>query len=131
MHFLMAVVAAGLVMSLTDWFFFGVLFHDKYFAHPEVWRRGPGESETKTIMIGTLLGFVTSAAFMTTYVLFSIHGYKAGLELAGLIWIMVAMPLIIGNALYIKFHPLLVVSHSLGWLVKLVVAALAAGWLLA
>jgi hypothetical protein len=129
-HFLLAVVAAGVASSFTDWFFFGVLFHDKYFAHPEVWRRGPGVNETKSMVINTLLGFVTSAAFMVLCWLFSIHGYMAALQLAGVAWIMAPAPLIVANALYVKMHPLLVVSHSLGWLAKLVVAALAAGWLL-
>jgi hypothetical protein len=36
------------------------------------------------------------------------------------------LPLLIVNALYIKFHPLTVVAHALGWLAKLVVSALAA-----
>lgn len=129
-HFLMAVAAAGVASSFTDWFFFGVLFHDKYFAHPEVWRSAPGNSETKTILTVTLMGFVTCAAFLVLCWLFSIHGYKVALELAGVVWIMAPVPLIVSNALYIKMHPSLVVSHSLDWLARLVAAALAAGWLL-
>jgi hypothetical protein len=42
---------------------------------------------------------------------------------------MVPLPLLITNALFIKLHPLTVVAHALGWLVKLLVAAAAVGWL--
>ncbi|HYL76280.1 MAG TPA: DUF1761 domain-containing protein [Bryobacteraceae bacterium] len=129
-HFLMAVAAAGVVSSFTDWFFFGVLFHDKYAAYPEVWRAAPGKSETKTILTVTLMGLVTCAAFVFLYHLSSLHGYGAALELAGIVWIMAPVPLTISNALYVKMHPALVVSHSMGWLARLVAAALAAGWLL-
>ena len=34
----LAILAAGLATSLTDWLFMGVLFHEKYLAFPEVWR---------------------------------------------------------------------------------------------
>ena len=34
-----AATIAGLVLaSLADWLFAGVLFHDRYQTHPEVWR---------------------------------------------------------------------------------------------
>jgi hypothetical protein len=33
------------------------------------------------------------------------------------------------NALFIKLHPLTVVAHALGWLVKLQLAGCAVGWL--
>jgi hypothetical protein len=38
----LAILLSGLAVSMTDWFFFGVLFHDKYLAYPEIWRPLPG-----------------------------------------------------------------------------------------
>jgi hypothetical protein len=130
-HFLLAILGAGIVSSFTDWFFGGILFHDKYLAYPEVWRPSVGKSETPAVAWSIVLGFLTSAAFMSVCIVFSVHGYGAALQLAGLCWLMVPVPLLITNALFIKLHPLVAVSHSLGWLAKLVVAALAAGFLLA
>ncbi len=52
------------------------------------------------------------------------------LVFAVLVWLMVPVPLLITNALFIKLHPLVVVSNSLGWLAKLVVAALSVTLLL-
>jgi hypothetical protein len=129
-HFLFAVGVAGFASSFTDWFFGGTLFHGKYNAYPEVWRQGPGKSETAAVAWSIALGFLTSAAFMTAYIVLRVHGYRTSLELAILSWLMVPVPLQVTNALFIKLHPLVVVSHSLGWLAKLAIAALTAEWLL-
>ena len=129
-HFLLAILAASIASSFTDWLFAGVLFHDKYLAYPEVWRKELRKDDTGAITWSMILGLLTSAAFMAACIVFNIHGYRSTLEFAALVWLMVPLPLTITNALFIKLHPLIVVSHSLGWLAKLAVAALAAGWLL-
>jgi len=129
-HYLLAVLIAGAIASFTDWFFAGVLFHDKYLAYPEVWRQTGGKSETPAVTWSVVLGFLTAAAFMGVCVVFAVHGYRALFALAGLCWLMVPVPLLIANALFIKLHPLVAVSHALGWLAKLAVAAAVAGWLL-
>lgn len=130
-HFLLAVTASGIAGSFADWLFAGVLFHDKYMADPQVWRPTLRQNDTGPIAWSMVLGFLTYAAFMAACVMFKIHGYRFDLQLAVLLWLMIPVPLTITNALFIKLHPLIVVSHSLGWLAKLVVAALFAGWLLA
>lgn len=76
------------------------------------------------------LGFLTSAAFMAVHQVFAVHGYRTSIELAALCWLMVPVPLLVANSLFVKLHPLVVVAHSLGWLVKLCVAAIIAGWML-
>jgi hypothetical protein len=129
-HFLLAVLLSGIAGSFADWLFAGVLFHDKYLAYPEVWRPSLKQNDAGPIAWSMILGFLTFAAFITACEIFRIHGYDSDLRLAALIWVMVPVPLTITNALFIKLHPLIVVSHSLGWLAKLVIAALAAGWLL-
>ncbi|HUJ83567.1 MAG TPA: hypothetical protein VLW83_16895 [Candidatus Acidoferrales bacterium] len=126
MHFLLAVLAAGIISSFTDWFFGGILFHDKYLAYPEVWRRSLAKSEAPAVAWSIVLGFLTAAAFIFVCAVFHVRGYAGTLKLAMLCWLMIPVPLLITNALFIKLHPLVVVSHSLGWLTKLVVAALAA-----
>jgi hypothetical protein len=130
-HILYAVVLYIIASNLTDWFFFGILFHKKYFAHPEVWRRTQGSGgEGKAIAWSTLFSLLTIAGFICACITFSIHGYKPALELAALIWVIAPLPLTITNALFVKLHPLIVVTHSLGWLARLLIAAAAIGWLL-
>ncbi|HUJ29767.1 MAG TPA: DUF1761 domain-containing protein [Candidatus Acidoferrum sp.] len=129
-HFLLALLVAGVAASFADWLFAGVLFHKKYLAHPEVWRPSLKQSDAGPIAWSTALGFVSVAAFLLCCDAFGIHGYSATLKFACLAWLMVPVPLTITNALFIKIHPLIVVSHSLGWLAKLVLAALATAWFL-
>jgi hypothetical protein len=131
-RFLLAILASGVGASLTDWLFMGVLFHGKYLAHPEVWRRpqgGPGEG--RAILLATLLGFVTCAAFLFVCYRLDIHSPPRTLKLAAAVWLMVPVPLMITNALWMKLHWQIVLSNCLGWLAKLVVAALAASYIMA
>jgi hypothetical protein len=128
-HIALAILLSGFVTSMTDWFFAGVLFHDKYLAYPEIWRRTvAGSGETKSVAWSIVLGFVTCGAFVLACIEFKMHGYGAALRFAGLVFLIAPLPLVVTNSLFIKMHPLTVVSHSLGWIVKLCVAALAVGW---
>ena len=124
----LAILLSGLAASMTDWFFFGVLFHDKCLVYPEIWRQGPG-GEGRAVVWSILLGFVTCGGLVFTCSALQVHGYAAAIALAAAIWATAVLPLLISNALFIKLHPLTVVSHSLGWLAKLLLAAGAVGWL--
>jgi hypothetical protein len=131
LHILYAVLLYGVASNLSDWFFFGILFHNKYSAHPEVWRRLQGAGgEGKAIAWSTLISLLTIAGFICACSAFSIHGLHPTLEFAVLIWIIAPLPLTITNALFVKLHPLIVVSHSLGWLARLILAAVAVAFFL-
>jgi hypothetical protein len=130
-RFLLAVVVSGLGASVTDWLFMGVLFHNKYLETPEIWRAKPGQSETTNIVASTVIGFVSCAAFIyLCYWTGALTVHHANLRMAVLIWLVAPLPLILTNALWIKMHPLLGLSHSLGWLARFVVTAVVATWLI-
>lgn len=129
-HYLEAVVLSGIATSFTDWFFMGVLFHDRYMAAPEVWRGRPGEQQPSRILISMLVGLVSCAAFIYLCWLTNMLAYKSALTLAVIVWLAGPLPLIRTNIAWIRMHPLLGVSHSLGWLARFVVSALIAVWLL-
>ena len=84
-HLALAILLSGLAVSMTDWFFFGVLFHDKYLAYPEIWRQAPG-GEGKAVIWSILLGFVTCGAFVLVCSAFHVRGYAAATRLARAIW---------------------------------------------
>jgi hypothetical protein len=128
-RFALTVLAATVGTSLTDWFFFGVLFHDRYLAYPEVWRGQPGKPEGKRIALSTVMGAVTCAAFAFVCVRLGLEAMPVVLKLALAVWVIAPLPLIVTNALWMKLHPSIVVSHSLGWLAKLAVTALVVAWL--
>jgi hypothetical protein len=128
-RFALTVVAATIGTSLTDWLFFGVLFHDRYLAHPEVWRSQPGKPETNTIVLSTALGAVTCAAFAFLCAKLGLELLPSTLKLAVTVWVIAPLPLIVTNALWMKLHPKIAISHSLGWLAKLAVTAVLVSWL--
>jgi hypothetical protein len=121
--YLLAVLCAGLASAMTDWFFAGILFHEKYKAYPEVWRNSGGKGENIAVAWSIVLGFFTCAMFIYAVWAFDIIGWHKALLFSVLIWASVAVPLLITNALFIKLHPLVVTSNALSWLVKLMLAA--------
>jgi hypothetical protein len=122
---LAAAIVAGLVAaSLIDWLFAGVLFHDRYQAHPEVWRING--ANPRALMAAQALSIPTVAGLVALIRITGRTGLMPALELAALIWLIAAAPAILANGLYIKIHPYVVASHTVGWLAKLAaVAALA------
>jgi hypothetical protein len=120
------VLGAGIVSSLTDWFFAGDWIH-KRFTYPEIWRKG---TETKAIALTSPLPFLTCAVFACLAAWLGIHSVSSALELAVAIWAIGPLPLILTNAAFIKMHRVFVVSYAIGWLIKLTIVAVAVGWFL-
>jgi hypothetical protein len=58
------------------------------------------------------------------------HSYRSAGELALAIWLIGPLPLILTNAAFMKLHRVFVASYALGWLVKLMIVAVAVAWLL-
>lgn len=127
LHFALVVVVSGVVASFTDWLFMGVLFHEKYLEAPEVWRGGRGEG--RRIAYSELIGLIGSAGF--AWLLMALHqeAPAAGLTAAVAVWLASAVPVIFTNVLWMKLHPALGLSHSAGWLARLVITALGASYL--
>ena len=125
---LAAIVAAGLVSSFTDWLFMGVLFHDRYNKYPDTWwpRSGPG-AERGAILWSTLLGFITSAAIIVLCIYAGVTSMKGALIVAALA--AAAGPLVttITNGLWIKIDPAVTFAHTVGYIVRFLVAGVAAG----
>jgi hypothetical protein len=131
-RFALAVVASGVATSFTDWLFMGVLFHAKYLETPELWRRPQrGNGETSAIVASTAIGLISCAALIDLCIWAGALSVTGALRLAVLAWLAAPLPLILMNSLWMKYHPLLVVSHSLGWLARFLVTAILAACLLA
>ena len=131
MHYGLAVLAALIACSLSDWLFMGVLFHDKYKAHPEIWRSSITEGgESKAIAWSTLFTLLTCVGFIAVCVMFGFTTVPRVLALAFGIWVAVPLPLLATNGFFIKIHPCVTLSHAAGWLAKLLICALCASYLL-
>ncbi len=129
-RYVLAVGASGVATSFTDWIFMGKLFHAKYLETPETWRMTPGQSEMGKIVASSLLGVVSCAAFIWLARWTDALTVRSELHMAELVWVAAAVPIIFSNIVWIRMHPLLGVSHSLGWLARFVISGLIGGWLL-
>lgn len=116
-------IGAGVVTSLTDWFFAGDWLH-KRFTYPEIWRQ---DDESRAIALTSPLPFLTCAVFVYVAARLSLYSVPSALKLAVAVWLIGPLPLILTNAAFIKLHRVFVLSYSLGWLVKLAIVAVAVG----
>jgi hypothetical protein len=120
------VVGTGIVSSLTDWFFAGDWIHRRY-SYPEIWRQG---AEGRAITLTSPLPFLTCGIFVYATSLLGLHSVLDAIKLAVAVWLIGPLPLILTNAAFMKLHRVFVVSYATGWLVKLMIVALAVGWFL-
>lgn len=134
MHWMLiaAVIVAGVLSSLTDWFFMGVLFHDRYNKYPETWwlRSGSQDAERGAILWSTALGFITAAAVVLLCVYAGVTSITGGLTVAALA--AAAGPLVttITNGMWIRIDPAVTATHAIGYIVRFLIAGIAAGFAL-
>ena len=73
---------------------------------------------------------MTCGVFAYVIARFGLHSVAGALKLAVAVWLIGPLPLILTNAAFMKLHRVFVASYAVGWLVKLAIVALAAGWFL-
>ena len=120
------VIGSGVASSLTDWFFAGDWLHRRY-TYPEIWRKG---DEQRAIALSSPLPFLTCAAFACAASWLGLHTLASAVKFAVAVWLIGPLPLILANAAFMKLHRVFVASYTLGWLVKLMIVAVAVGWFL-
>ena len=120
------IVGAGVVSSLTDWFFAGDWIHRRY-TYPEIWRQG---DEGRAIALTSPLPFLTCGVFACLADWLGLHSVSGASKLALAVWLIGPLPLILTNAAFMKLHRVFVASYAIGWLVKLTIVAVAVGWFL-
>jgi hypothetical protein len=125
-RFIAVAIGAGIASSLTDWFFAGDWLHRRY-TYREIWREG---SEGRAIALTSPLPFLTCGVFAYVITRLGLHTVGGAAKLALAVWLLGPLPLILTNAAFMKLHRAFVGSYAAGWLVKLTIVAVAAGWLL-
>jgi len=127
---MLTMLASGFVSSLTDWLFMGDLLYKRFNPNPEVWRFPRGQGEMTAIAWSAPLPFLTCAVFTILCAHLNLHSLSQTAGLAFAIWLIGPLPLLIVHSLFMKLHPVIVVAYCLGWLVKLIVSALAVSLIL-
>ncbi len=126
-----AILVAGTVSSFTDWLFMGVLFADRYKTYPDTWwPRATKADETTPIIWSSALGYITAAAVVLLCVVTGVNGYKGALIVAALA--AAAGPLVIAptSGLWVKIDPAVTTAHTIGYIVRFLIAGAAAGFIL-
>ena len=116
-------IGAGVVTSLTDWFFAGDWIHRRY-TYAEIWRKG---AEARAIALTSPLPFLTCGVFAGVCARLGLHSVTATMKLAVAVWLIGPLPLILTNAAFMKLHRVFVTSYATGWIVKLAIVAIAVG----
>ena len=116
-----AIIVSSILVSLADWFFGGILFHDKYNAFPEVWR--PRETNRYAIIVSAGFGVLSAIAFVVMAAKLQQTDFSQAFTLAFWIWLIGPVPIYVTNFAFIKMHWQIVVAHLTGWLVKLLAMA--------
>jgi hypothetical protein len=126
-----AVLAAGTVATFSDWLFMGVLFHDRYNRYPEVWWPGLRQkaADTRAILISSALAYLSALGVVALCIHGHAHSLPRALLLAFVAWVAGPLVMQLTNGVWIKTDPLITVSHSAGWLVRFLLAGVAAGLL--
>ena len=119
-------IGAGIVTSLTDWFFAGDWLHRRW-TYPEIWRQGV---EARAIALTSPLPFLTCGVFSYVTARLGIHSLVGTMKLAIAVWSIGPLPLILTNAAFMKLHRVFVASYTISWLVKLTIVALTVSWFL-
>jgi hypothetical protein len=125
-RFVLITIGTGVVTSMTDWFFAGDWLHRRY-TYPEIWRQG---IESRAIALTSPLPFLTCGVFAYTAARLHVHSIASNAELAVAVWLIGPFPVVLTNAAFMKLHRVFVASYITGWLAKLLVVAIAVGWLL-
>lgn len=122
----LVIVGTGIVTSLTDWFFAGDWLHRR-FTYPGVWRTG---AESRAIALTSPLPFLTCGVFAWLLAWLGFLSLSGTIKMAVAIWIIGPLPLILTNAAFIKLHSIFTIAYATGWLVKLLIVALAVAFFL-
>ena len=91
-------VGAGIITSLTDWFFAGDWLHRRY-TYPEIWRQNV---EARAIALTSPLPFLTCGVFAYVTARLGIHSVAGAVKLAVAVWLVDPLPLILTNAAFMK-----------------------------
>jgi hypothetical protein len=123
MRIVFVIILSSFIASFSDWLFMDVLVHRFYEAEPAIWR---GRGGRIRIVLSQIIGTVASAAVAVLCV----WAPGRAVPVAGAAWLAGPLPVILQNLQWMRLHPAIAASHAAGWLVRLLIAALLASWLL-
>jgi hypothetical protein len=110
---------AGAISIFTGWLWMSVIFHRFQKFTPETWPR-----ETKmSYAISSAIHILAAIAIAIFFTILNQHapalfvsGIYCAVNLALPLWVVLALPIILEAAIFIKLHPFVVLGQLLDWL---------------
>jgi hypothetical protein len=132
-HALIPSLIAGVVSIFTSWLWMGCVFHRFQKLTPTTWRPETGLSHALSIALHLLAAWGVATLFVSvagdqgaSFVM----GVEGGIRFAFACWGVFALPVVLGAAIYINLHPLVVLGQLLDWLsTSLLATVITALWL--
>ncbi len=121
-----AVFAAGTIATFTDWYFMGVLFHDRYQLYPETWWPRQ-QGETMPILYSSALGYVTAAAVIALCAMAGVDSVWSGIKVGFLAWLAGSFVQVATTHIWVRIDLRVSIAHALGYLARFLIAGVAAG----
>jgi hypothetical protein len=122
---------AGVLSIFTSWLWMGSIFHRFQRLTPQTWRRETTQSHalSSALHILSAIGIAVLFSIIGTdqSACFSI-GIGGAIRFAFACWCVFALPIVLGDAIYINLHPLVVVGKLLDWLCTSLLAAVITAW---
>jgi len=81
----------------------------------------------RAIALTNPLPFLTCSVFAFVIARLGFHSVESRIKLTVAVWLIKPLPLILTNAAFMKLHRVFVASYAFGWLIKLVIVAVATG----
>ena len=128
LRFLLAALSGGFAASMAEWLFSGDIWLPLYRRHPEAWRSSasdPTYSEKPGILVSTAFSFISATLFFVLLGVVGAHGWRLPALVAFLIWVIVPVPLLLTLSCFMKYSRALAAVHATGWLLKLLIFAVA------
>jgi hypothetical protein len=79
----------------------------------------------ETIALTSPLPLVTCGVFAFVAARLGLRSVSSALKLAVAVWVIGPLPLLLTDAAFMKLHRVFVMSYATGWLIKLVIVAVA------
>ncbi len=79
------------------------------------------------ILYSTALGYITAAAVIALCAMAGVDGIVSGLKVASVAWLARSLVQVATNQLWVRIDPYVSLAHGLGYLVRFLIAGIAAG----
>ena len=90
-------------------------------------RKSSTGNEGRAIALTSPLPFLTCGVFAFVAARLGLHTVSGALKLAVAAWVIGPLPLILTNAAFMKLHRFFVASYAMGWVIRLMIVAVAVG----